>query len=219
MWRRPPVHSQSQRTIQAGTAVLPGQDQYVQRQSTSEICHRSRSASSASPSLTFVVLAVGAASFAMLQSLLAPVLLRRCRANSIPARRRLLGADRLAAVGCGGDADPRQGGRHDRQGRRRWCWRWRPSGSAVLIAGAGAQHRAGDRWTDRALQGLGGAIVPLSFGIIRDEFPPARVPSAVGILSASDRGRERGGHHSRRADCRPVRLARAVLECRWRWWR
>jgi EmrB/QacA subfamily drug resistance transporter len=36
----------------------------------------------------------------------------------------------------------------------------------------------------RVLQGLGGAIFPVSFGIIRDEFPPHRVTSAVGIMAA-----------------------------------
>jgi MFS family permease len=36
----------------------------------------------------------------------------------------------------------------------------------------------------RVIQGLGGAVFPVSFGIIRDEFPAARVPSAVGVLSA-----------------------------------
>jgi len=37
----------------------------------------------------------------------------------------------------------------------------------------------------RALQGAAGAIFPLSFGIIRDEFPPARVGVALGLLSAT----------------------------------
>jgi EmrB/QacA subfamily drug resistance transporter len=36
----------------------------------------------------------------------------------------------------------------------------------------------------RALQGVGGAVFPLSFGIIRDEFPAERVPSMVGVVSA-----------------------------------
>ncbi len=35
----------------------------------------------------------------------------------------------------------------------------------------------------RVLQGCGGAVFPLSFGIVRDEFPPNRVPTAIGILS------------------------------------
>ncbi len=37
----------------------------------------------------------------------------------------------------------------------------------------------------RALQGAAGAIFPLSFGIIRDEFPRERVGVALGLLSAT----------------------------------
>jgi EmrB/QacA subfamily drug resistance transporter len=36
----------------------------------------------------------------------------------------------------------------------------------------------------RVIQGLGGAVFPLAFGIIRDEFPAERVPSVVGVVSA-----------------------------------
>jgi EmrB/QacA subfamily drug resistance transporter len=36
----------------------------------------------------------------------------------------------------------------------------------------------------RAVQGLGAAVFPLSFGIIRDEFPPDRVPVGIGLISA-----------------------------------
>ena len=36
----------------------------------------------------------------------------------------------------------------------------------------------------RAIQGIGLAIFPLAFAIIRDEFPPERVPPATGIVSA-----------------------------------
>lgn len=36
----------------------------------------------------------------------------------------------------------------------------------------------------RAVQGVGGAVFPLSFAIIRDEFPPERVSVAMGIVSA-----------------------------------
>lgn len=36
----------------------------------------------------------------------------------------------------------------------------------------------------RVIQGLAGAIFPLSYGIIRDEFPPSRVPAAIGLMSA-----------------------------------
>ena len=32
----------------------------------------------------------------------------------------------------------------------------------------------------RAIQGVGGAVFPLAFGIIRDEFPPEKVATAIG---------------------------------------
>lgn len=38
--------------------------------------------------------------------------------------------------------------------------------------------------TARVIQGAGGAIFPLAFSIIRDEFPRERVPGAIGLLSA-----------------------------------
>jgi EmrB/QacA subfamily drug resistance transporter len=37
----------------------------------------------------------------------------------------------------------------------------------------------------RALQGLGGGVFPLSFGIVRDEFPNERVPASVGLLGST----------------------------------
>jgi len=36
----------------------------------------------------------------------------------------------------------------------------------------------------RVIQGVGGGIFPLSFGIIRDEFPAERVPGSIGLMSA-----------------------------------
>ena len=36
----------------------------------------------------------------------------------------------------------------------------------------------------RAIQGVGGGVLPLTFGIIRDEFPRDRVAGAVGTLAA-----------------------------------
>jgi EmrB/QacA subfamily drug resistance transporter len=37
----------------------------------------------------------------------------------------------------------------------------------------------------RAIQGIGGAVFPLSFGIIRDEFPRERVATGIGLISAT----------------------------------
>jgi EmrB/QacA subfamily drug resistance transporter len=39
--------------------------------------------------------------------------------------------------------------------------------------------------TGRAIQGAGGAIFPLAFGIIRDEFPKEKVAQAIGLISAT----------------------------------
>ena len=35
----------------------------------------------------------------------------------------------------------------------------------------------------RAIQGLGGAIFPLAFGIVRDEFPRERVAGGIALIS------------------------------------
>jgi EmrB/QacA subfamily drug resistance transporter len=37
----------------------------------------------------------------------------------------------------------------------------------------------------RAIQGAGGAVFPLAFGIIRDEFPRERVATGIGLISAT----------------------------------
>ncbi|MGA7396243.1 MAG: MFS transporter, partial [Solirubrobacterales bacterium] len=37
----------------------------------------------------------------------------------------------------------------------------------------------------RILQGVGGGIFPLCFGIIRDEFPRERVAASIGLISAT----------------------------------
>ena len=36
----------------------------------------------------------------------------------------------------------------------------------------------------RAIQGVGGGVVPLAFGIIRDEYPAEKVSGAVGVMAA-----------------------------------
>ena len=51
----------------------------------------------------------------------------------------------------------------------------------------------------RALQGMGGGVLPLSFGIIRDEFR-GRMTLALSIHRVPDRGRLRHRHRGRRAD-------------------
>ena len=36
----------------------------------------------------------------------------------------------------------------------------------------------------RAIQGIGGGVLPLSFGLIRDEFPKEKVLGAIGVIAA-----------------------------------
>lgn len=55
------------------------------------------------------------------------------------------------------------------------------SGSTALAAVA---HTIELLVAARIVQGLAGAIVPLSFGIVRDELPPTRVAGGIGVISA-----------------------------------
>ena len=55
-----------------------------------------------------------------------------------------------------------------------------------LVGSLGAIVAPGTWLADRfrAIQGVGGAVFPLSFAIIRDEFPPERQSVAMGLVSA-----------------------------------
>ncbi|MFD2265012.1 MFS transporter [Lacibacterium aquatile] len=136
---------------------------------------------STTPSLTFLVLAVGAGSFSMLQSLLSPVLptLQRELNTSQSAVTWVLIAWLLAAA----VATPILGKIGDTVGKARTliialC----AIALGSLIAALGSSIEV--VVIGRVVQGLGGAVFPLSFGIIRDEFPPSRVAPAVGSLSS-----------------------------------
>src|SRR5256714_13636618 len=50
---------------------------------------------------------------------------------------------------------------------------------------AALSHSIGVLVAGRAIQGFAGAVFPLSFGIIRDEFPPERVAQGIGLISAT----------------------------------
>ena len=44
----------------------------------------------------------------------------------------------------------------------------------------------------RVIQGIGGGVLPLGFGIVRDEFDEERVPGAIGALASMVGRRHRG---------------------------
>jgi EmrB/QacA subfamily drug resistance transporter len=59
---------------------------------------------------------------------------------------------------------------------------------AVFLAGCIGAAAAWNVWAliaFRAVQGAGGAVFPLSFAIIRDEFPREKVGVAIGLISAT----------------------------------
>ncbi|MFI7133642.1 MFS transporter [Nonomuraea sp. NPDC050153] len=126
-------------------------------------------------------LALAGVVFAMLQSLVAPalpVIGRQLNASTADISW-LVTAYLLAAS----IATPVAGRLGDMFGRRRVLL----IVLGVLATGILVAALAGNLAvlvTGRVLQGAGGAILPLAFGIVRDELPRERVGVAVGLLSA-----------------------------------
>ena len=58
----------------------------------------------------------------------------------------------------------------------------------------------------RAIQGAAGAVFPLAFGIIRDEFPRERVATGIGLISATFGIGGGAGPRAQRRDRRPPLL-------------
>jgi MFS family permease len=59
---------------------------------------------------------------------------------------------------------------------------------AVMTAGSlvsGLAHSVGPLIAGRVLQGLGGGVYPLAFGVLRDELPRHRLAAALGAMSAT----------------------------------
>jgi EmrB/QacA subfamily drug resistance transporter len=131
--------------------------------------------------LVFAVLAAAAASFSLLQSLLNPVLptIQHDLDTSQSAVTWVITSWLLAAA----IATPLVGRIGDMVGKRRT---FLAVLAAVVIGNlvAAIAPNIGILILARLLQGFGGAIFPLAFGITRDIFPAHRVSSAVGAISA-----------------------------------
>ncbi|MEU8588746.1 MFS transporter [Streptomyces sp. NPDC048664] len=131
--------------------------------------------------LTFAVLATGAGVFSMLQSLIAPALptVQHALHTSQSTATWVMTAYLLSASVF----TPILGRVGDLVGRKRTL-------VAVLftvLAGcllAALAPNIGVLIVARAVQGAGGALFPLSFGIIRDEFAPSEVSGSISNLSA-----------------------------------
>jgi len=132
--------------------------------------------------LTLAVLATAALSFALLQTMMAPAL---------PAIQEEFGASNTAVTWVmtiylltASIATPILGRLGDMYGKERVLV------FVLITLGAGTLVSAlssslGVLIAGRAVQGAGGAIFPLAFGIIRDEFPPERVGAGIGLISAT----------------------------------
>jgi EmrB/QacA subfamily drug resistance transporter len=132
--------------------------------------------------LTLAVLAVAALAFALLQTMVAPAL---------PSIQKELGASTTAVTWVltvnllsASIATPILGRLGDMFGKERVLVL-----VLVLLAigtvVAGLSHSLEILILGRVIQGAGGAIFPLAFGIIRDEFPPERVGTGIGLISAT----------------------------------
>ena len=120
--------------------------------------------------ITFAVLAVAASSFALLQSLIVPVLATIQVAVPHLADDGHLGADGVPALRVDLHAAARAGSATWSARSGCWCSRLVALVPRLPGRGARAEHRLADRRLG-SLQGVGGGVLPLSFGIIRDEFP------------------------------------------------
>jgi EmrB/QacA subfamily drug resistance transporter len=131
--------------------------------------------------VTFAVLALAGVSFALLQSLVAPALpaIQHELHTTTSAVAWVLTAYLLSAS----VATPILGRLGDMFGKERMLV------LALAALGAGSFIAALASSVEiliaaRVIQGLGGAIFPLAFGIIRDEFPRDRIPGGIALISA-----------------------------------
>jgi EmrB/QacA subfamily drug resistance transporter len=131
--------------------------------------------------VTFTLLAVAAVAYALLQSLVAPALLtiQQDLHTTTAGAAWILTAYLLSASVI----TPIAGRLGDMYGKKRVM-------VVVLIvlalgtALAGLATTIGVMIVARVIQGAGGAVFPLSFAIIRDEFPRERVPHGIALISA-----------------------------------
>jgi EmrB/QacA subfamily drug resistance transporter len=131
--------------------------------------------------VTFSLLAVAAVAYALLQSLVAPALLtiQEDLHTTTAGAAWILTAYLLSAS----VVTPIAGRLGDMYGKKRLL-------VAVLVvlalgtALAGLATSIGVMILARVIQGAGGAVFPLAFAIIRDEFPRHRVPHGIALISA-----------------------------------
>lgn len=131
--------------------------------------------------VTFAVLTVSVVAFALLQSLVTPVLAQiQTELHTDQATVTwVLTAYLLSASVC----TPIMGRIADNVGKGRML----VVALAALAVGSLVAALAGNIGTmivARVIQGIGGGVLPISFGIIRDEFPEKKISGAVGSIAS-----------------------------------
>ena len=131
--------------------------------------------------VTFALLAMAAVAYALLQSLVAPALLtiQHDLDTTTTGAAWILTAYLLSASVM----TPIAGRLGDMFGKKRTL----VTVLVVLALGtalAGLATSIGVMIVARVIQGAGGAVFPLAFAIIRDEFPRERVPHGIALISA-----------------------------------
>ena len=131
--------------------------------------------------VTFLLLALAAVSYALLQSLVAPALpdIQHALHTSVDSASWVLTAYLLSAS----VATPLIGRLGDMYGKERLLVAVLVVLSVATVVSALATSLT-VMLIGRVAQGAAGGVFPLAFGIIRDEFPRDRVAGAVGVMSA-----------------------------------
>ena len=133
------------------------------------------------PAVTLAVLALGAMAYSLLQSGVAPALPNI--QSSLHASETGVSWVFTAYLLSASIGTPILGRLGDMYGKEKWLLYT----LVGLAAGTLLAALASSLWLlilARVIQGFGGGIFPLAFGIVRDEFPRERVAGAIGLLSA-----------------------------------
>lgn len=133
------------------------------------------------PNLTLAVLSLGGLAYAFMSSAVVPALptiQHELHASETGVTWLLTGY--LLAASVGTSILGRLG---DMYGKERWLlYTLGMLGVGTLLAAVA--NSLGVLIVARVIQGAGGGIFPLAFGIVRDEFPPERVAGSIGLLSS-----------------------------------
>ena len=134
-----------------------------------------------SPNRTLGVLATGVLAFVLAQTMIIPALPTIALEYGVTSSTTvwLLTGFLLSASICA----PLAGRAGDMFGRRRVLLVVLAV-FAVALAGSALAGSIEVLLAARVVQGVGSAVMPLSIGIIRDEFPAERVPTAIGMVTA-----------------------------------